>query len=154
MPHAPVIPVKEAKGGFSITFVHLGRKYYQMTLWASTYVSQRKWVEHIQKQQDLMRERSLVFETVTLSEGFFVGPNRVNCAAPFSKFLRFARVDSAHKVLCADQGRRAVYGTADGVYMSNLWEQGREPVKVLALLDVTQVDVLEDYQLLIVLSGT
>lgn len=134
MPHAPVIPVKEAKGGFSITFVHLGRKYYQMTLWASTYVSQRKWVEHIQKQQDLMRERSLVFETITLSEGFFVGPNRVNCAAPF------------------DQGRRAVYGTADGVYLSDLWDPHREPVKVLALLDVTQVDVLEDYQLLIVLS--
>ncbi len=51
-----------------------------------------------------------------------------------------------------DQGRRAVYGTADGVYLSNLWEN-REPTKVLALLDVTQIDVLEDYQLLIVLSG-
>lgn len=84
-PHAPTVAVKESKGGFSITFVHLGRKYYQMTLWASTYVSQRKWVEHIQKQQDLMRERSTVFETVTLSEGFFLGPNRVNCAAAFSE---------------------------------------------------------------------
>jgi RHO1 GDP-GTP exchange protein 1/2 len=52
-----------------------------------------------------------------------------------------------------DQGKQAVYGTADGVYMSNLWEPNRDPVKVLALLDVTQVDVLEDYQLLIVLSG-
>ncbi|THH00609.1 hypothetical protein EW026_g1971 [Hermanssonia centrifuga] len=133
MPHAPVIPVKESKGGFSITFVHLGRKYYQMTLWASTYVGQRKWVEHILKQQEIMRDRCQIFETVTLSEGFFVGPNRINCAAPF------------------DQGRRAVYGTADGVYLSNLWEN-REPTKVLALLDVTQIDVLEDYQLLIVLS--
>jgi len=133
-PHAPVIPVKDSKGGFSITFVHLGRKYYQMTLWASTYVSQRKWVENIQKQQDLMRERSTVFETMTLSEGFFAGPNRVNCAAPFSN------------------GKRAVYGTDDGVYLSNLWERKREPVKVLALKDVAQVDVLEDYQLLIVLS--
>ena len=37
--------------------------------------------------------------------------------------------------------------------MSNLWEPNREPVNVLALLDVAQVDVLEDYQLLIVLSG-
>lgn len=84
MPHTPVIPMKEAKGGFSITFVHLGRKYYQMTLWASTYVSQRKWVEHIAKQQELMRERSMAFETVTLSEGFFVGSNKINCAAPYS----------------------------------------------------------------------
>ncbi|CDO69776.1 hypothetical protein BN946_scf184766.g21 [Trametes cinnabarina] len=133
-PHAPVIPIKDTKGGFSITFVHLGRKYYQITLWASTYVSQRKWVEHIQKQQEVMRERSNVFETVTLSEGFFIGVNKVNCAAPFS------------------QGRKAVYGTDDGVYLSNLLEYNREPVKVLALKDVEQLDVLEEYQLLIVLA--
>lgn len=89
LPHAPVIPVKEAKGGFSITFVHLGRNFYQQTLWASTYVSQRKWVEHITKQQETMRERSQVFETVTLSEGFFIGAVRVNCAAPFSESCAF-----------------------------------------------------------------
>lgn len=85
-PHAPVVPVKDTKGGFSITFVHLGKKYYSMTLWASTYVNQRKWVENILKQQDLMRERSLVFETMTLSEGFFIGSVRVNCAAPFGMY--------------------------------------------------------------------
>lgn len=50
-------------------------------------------------------------------------------------------------------GRRVVYGTDDGVYLSDLRELGREPVKVLSLLEVSQVDVLEDYQLLIVLSG-
>ena len=51
------------------------------------------------------------------------------------------------------QGRRAVYGTDDGVYISGIWDRGRTPVKVLSLKDVSQVDVLEDYQLLIVLSG-
>ncbi len=51
------------------------------------------------------------------------------------------------------QGRKAVYGTDDGIYLSNLMERNREPVKVLALKDVAQLDVLEDYQLLIVLSG-
>lgn len=55
--------------------------------------------------------------------------------------------------MLSGQGRRVVYGTDDGVYLSNLWERNREPVKVLALQDVSQVDVLEDYQLLIVLSG-
>jgi RHO1 GDP-GTP exchange protein 1/2 len=83
----PVPSKVENKGGFAITFMHLGRKYYQITLWASTYVSQRKWVENITKQQDTMRERSLIFDTVTLSESFFVGANKVNCAAPFSEFL-------------------------------------------------------------------
>ena len=46
-----------------------------------------------------------------------------------------------------------MYGTDDGVYLSNLLERNREPIKVLALKDVAQIDVLEDYQLLIVLSG-
>lgn len=66
-----------------MTFVHLGRKYYQLTLWAATLSNRRKWLEVIQKQQEIMRERSMVFDTVTLSEGFFTGANRVNCAAPF-----------------------------------------------------------------------
>jgi hypothetical protein len=50
-------------------------------------VSQRKWVENITKQQEVIRERSMIFDTVTLSEGFFVGTHKVNCAAPFSKCL-------------------------------------------------------------------
>ena len=54
--------------------------------------------------------------------------------------------------MCKDQGRQVVYGTNDGVYLSDLNQPLREPVKVLALTDVSQVDVLDDYGLLIVLS--
>lgn len=43
-------------------------------------------MEHIGKQQEVMRERSMVFETVTLSEGYFSGSMRVNCAAPYGEF--------------------------------------------------------------------
>jgi hypothetical protein len=49
--------------------------------------------------------------------------------------------------------RRVVYGTDDGVYLSDLRRSILDPVKVLNLLDVSQVDVLEGYQLLVVLSG-
>ncbi|KAF8967665.1 CNH domain-containing protein [Flammula alnicola] len=122
------------KGQHWINFIHLGRKYYNLMLWATSPMSQKKWLEVIYKQQQAMRERSVIFDTVILSEGFFAGPNKVNCAAPYSG------------------GRRVVYGTDDGVYLSDLREPNQEPVKVLALLDVLQVDVLEDYQLLIVLS--
>ena len=96
----------------------------------------------------------MVFETITLSEGFFIGSVRVNCAAPYGAKLLFlcGRIFGLTFAL-TDQGRRVVYGTDDGVYRSNLGERNREPVKVLALLDVSQVDVLEDYGLLIVLSG-
>ncbi|KAK7025031.1 Rho guanyl-nucleotide exchange factor [Favolaschia claudopus] len=133
-PHPPAVNIRpDAKGPNWITFMHLGRKAYSLVLWASSALVQRKWVEHIAKQQAAMRERSQVFDTVALSEGFF-GTNKVNCAAPFSG------------------GRRIVYGTDDGVYISDLRDISKDPVKVLALLDVAQVDVLEDYQLLIVLS--
>ena len=50
-------------------------------------------------------------------------------------------------------GQKVAYGTFDGVYFQDLREPNREPVKVLALTDVAQVDVLDDYGLLIVLSG-
>ncbi|KAJ7180957.1 CNH-domain-containing protein [Mycena filopes] len=133
-PHPPAVNIRpDAKGPHWITFAHLGRKTYSLVLWANSALAQRKWVEHITKQQTAMRERSMVFDTVALSEGFF-GANKVNCAAPFSG------------------GRRIVYGTDDGVYISDLRDISKDPVKVLALLDVSQVDVLEDYQLLIVLA--
>ncbi|KAF8637624.1 hypothetical protein AX17_002693 [Amanita inopinata Kibby_2008] len=134
LPLPPVSIRTEGKGQFWINFIHLGRKYYQLILWANSPVTQKRWLESISRQQQMMRERSLIFDTVTLCEDFFIGANKVNCAAPFSA------------------GRRIVYGTDDGVYISDLRERNRDPVKVLALLDVTQIDVLEDYQLLIVLS--
>ena len=93
-----MIPVKETKGGFSITFVHLGRNFYQQTLWAPTLVSQRKWIDSIMKQQEIMRVRSLVFETITLGDGLFQGL-RANCAAPFSELIYFFSFQSCPRLI-------------------------------------------------------
>ena len=87
-PYPPILPIKIESGGktgFSITFVHLGRKFYQMTLWAATHANHRKWIENITRQQDLMRERSQFFEMNMLSEGFFQSVNHANCATPFGE---------------------------------------------------------------------
>jgi Pleckstrin homology domain len=87
-PYPPMAPVKLGggnKAGFAIAFVRLGRKFYQMTLWAPSYASRCKWIEHITHQQDLIRDRSRFFEMDMLSEGFFRAVNRVNCAVPFSE---------------------------------------------------------------------
>jgi hypothetical protein len=81
----PIVP-SEAKGQYWISFHHLGRKAYNLVLWATSLPNQKKWVESIQKQQTNMKERSNIFDCATLSEGFFAGPNKVNCAAPFSEF--------------------------------------------------------------------
>lgn len=132
-PRAP--PKAENKGGFPITFAHLGRKGYTMVLFASTFVARRKWLENITKQQETLRQRSLVFDTTVLSDHFFVGDTRrVSCAVPF------------------DAGRRVAYGARDGVYLAELRDGAPPPVHVLELPDVVQVDVLEAQQMLIVLS--
>lgn len=85
--HKPISSTPpEAKGQFWINFMHLGRKYYNLVLWANSSLNQRKWLESITKQQQAMKDRSMIFDTVPLSEGFFVGPNKVNCAAPYGEF--------------------------------------------------------------------
>ncbi|KAG8900412.1 RHO1 GDP-GTP exchange protein 2 [Tulasnella sp. 408] len=130
------LPLKsDSKNGYPITFMHLGGKGYVLTLWANSAVGRNKWLEEIAKQQEVIRERSMTFDTLSLSEGFFFGENKVNCAAPF------------------DHGSQIAYGTESGVYLSDLSNRSRPPVYVLALLDVMQVDVLEEYRLLVVLSG-
>ena len=80
----------EPKGQHWINFIHLGRKYYNLVLWAGTPMSHKKWLEAIYKQQQAMRDRSMIFDVVTLSEGFFVGHNKVNCAAPYGEFPFFS----------------------------------------------------------------
>ncbi|WWD19484.1 hypothetical protein CI109_103944 [Kwoniella shandongensis] len=130
--HVP--PKPESKHGFSLTVIHLGKKGYSMQLWVDTYVGRKKWLESIDKQQTILRERSCVFVSETITEGTFGGLRKVNCISPY------------------DQGHRMIYGADDGVYFSNLRDEKlREPVKVINLLDVTQVDVIEEFQLLVVL---
>ena len=125
---------RNSKQGFAMTFVHLGRRGYQITLWASSWTARKKWLEKIEERQNHLRDRSLVFETYPLSSGYFVGTNRVTCAAPFAN------------------GNRMVYGTDNGVYLSDLREKNKVPVKVISVPNVTQLDVLEDHGILIVLA--
>ncbi|GAA5981039.1 hypothetical protein JCM10908_003959 [Rhodotorula pacifica] len=122
------------KQGFALTFIHLGRRGYQLTLWASTWTARKKWLDKIEERQHELRERSLVFETLPLSAGYFVGTNRLTCAAPF------------------DNGNRVVYGTDNGVYLADLREKNKVPVKVISAPSVTQLDVLEEQGILIVLA--
>ncbi|KAG9045308.1 RHO1 GDP-GTP exchange protein 2 [Tulasnella sp. UAMH 9824] len=133
-PEKPNTDGKDIQDEYPIIFRRLGRKGYDLTLLADTAAARKNWLEKIAKQQEVVRERSMTFDTVTLSEGFFFGENKVKCAAPFN------------------HGSQVAYGADNGVYFSDLRDLSRPPVHVLALLDVTQVDVLEEYRLLLVLS--
>ncbi|KAH0544586.1 hypothetical protein FGG08_001235 [Glutinoglossum americanum] len=126
-----------ATKGFPITFRHLGKRGYEITLYATTQVQRRKWMEHIESQQAALRERSNIYTKAVLSEGFFTTGNRVNCLVPI------------------DGGRKLVYGTDAGIYVSDRRqkEPSIKPKRVLDVTNVTQIDVLEEYAMLLVLTN-
>ena len=70
-----------ANKGYAMTFTHLGRRGYNITLYAPTWVSRRKWVEHIESQQRIIWDRSSIFTNVVVCEN--IGSNKVNCAVAF-----------------------------------------------------------------------
>ncbi|KAF8749120.1 CNH protein [Rhizoctonia solani] len=125
--------IDSQKHGHQLVFSHLGRQGYRITLWASTSSDRKKWIQHITARQRATREQRSTFITYTLSGETFTNAIGVNCAALY------------------DHGQRIAYGTDKGVYLQSL--HGGQPVKYLDLPDVQQIDVLEDYQSLIVLSG-
>ncbi|CZS98084.1 hypothetical protein WAI453_011912 [Rhynchosporium graminicola] len=124
------------KEGFPITFRHLGKGGYELTLFAGTQGSRNKWMEHIGEQQAILRKRGDFYNRAVLSSGFFAAVNRVNCVAPF------------------DGGRKLIYGTDSGIYVSDrrAKDAAAKPIRVIEATNVTQIDVLEEYQLLLVLS--
>jgi hypothetical protein len=81
--------------GYPITFKHLGKGGYELTLFASTQISQSKWMEHIEAQQRSLRERSNIFTKSILNEGFFSPAIRVTCCVPLGKIFP----DRVHMVL-------------------------------------------------------
>ncbi|KAF2395568.1 citron like protein [Trichodelitschia bisporula] len=127
---------KDPKAQYPITFKHLGKGGYEQTLFCSTAIQQQKWMEHIEKQQTALRLRSNIFTKETLSEGFFNGTNRVNCCVPI------------------DGGRKLVIGTDFGVFLVDRKPKDAsfKPSRVLDIKQVTQIDVLENYSLLLVLT--
>ncbi|KAK4161482.1 CNH domain-containing protein [Cladorrhinum sp. PSN259] len=123
--------------GWPITFRHLGKNGYELTLYASNQSGRQKWLEFIDTAQQKLRARADFLNTTILSSSFFSGQNKVNCVTPF------------------DGGRKLIYGTDSGIYISDRRSKDKDapPKRVIEVTNVTQVDVLEEYQLLLVLSN-
>lgn len=121
--------------GWPITFRHLGRHSYELTLYAANQAARQKWLEHIDAAQQKLRAKADFLNTTVLSSGFFTATNKVNCMAPI------------------DGGRKLIYGTDNGIYISDRRNRESRPKRVIEAQSVTQFDVLEEYQLLLVLSN-
>lgn len=86
--------------GYPITFQHLGKRGYTVPLFASSIVSRKKWIEHIENQQNVLRERSSIFTQTILCDNFFTTGNKVNCLVPIGMNISSGRPDS-----CANENR-------------------------------------------------
>ena len=122
--------------GYPITFKSLGRAGYELTLYCSSQIQRDKWMEHIQTQKDKLSERHKIFTMTKLNEGYFTAAMRINCCRPI------------------DGGRKLVIGTDFGVYVSESRpkDASMKPKRMLDTKLVTQLEVLEQHQILIVLA--
>ncbi|KAL2426672.1 Rho1 guanine nucleotide exchange factor 1 [Exophiala dermatitidis] len=123
---------------YPITFRHLGKGAYELQLYATSITQRKKFIELVEEQQRKLRERSSNFYTKTiLCEGFFNAQNRVNCLVP------------------TDGGRKLIYGTDNGIYIADRWpkDKSSKPKRILDATQVSQIDTLEEYRLLLVLSN-
>ncbi|KAL2820490.1 CNH domain-containing protein [Aspergillus cavernicola] len=126
------------KDAFPITFRHLGKGGYEQTLYGTTPTQRKKFLELVHEQQTKLRERNSNFYTKNIiCAKFFNAVNRVNCLVPI------------------DGGRKLVYGTDSGIYVSDRMpkDKSAKPKRVLDASQVTQIDTLEEYQLVLVLAN-
>ncbi|KAF2155722.1 citron like protein [Myriangium duriaei CBS 260.36] len=123
------------EGGYPLTFKRLGKGGYELMLFCTSQIMQTKWMEHIKTQQEKLRERSNVFTKTNINENFFSAAIRVNCCVPI------------------DGGRKLVLGTDFGIYVADRKpKDNQKPRRLLDAKLVTQIDVLEQHQILVVLS--
>ncbi|PPJ61397.1 hypothetical protein CBER1_11339 [Cercospora berteroae] len=122
--------------GYPITFKGLGKGGYELTLYCTSQVQREKWMEHIMTQKEKLSERHKIFTMAKLNEGFFNATVRVNCCRPI------------------DGGRKLVIGTDFGVYVCDRKpkDASQKPKRMLDIKLVTQLEVLEQHQIIIVLA--
>lgn len=122
-----------------LSFTYIGRNGYKMTLYATPAV-QRMLAERIEQQSRKLIEDNDVFTLTPLSSHFFDNNNKINCVVPF------------------DGGRKLLYGTDSGIYVSDVKfaDAGSRtvsrPRKVISRINIIQADILGEYQILLALS--
>ena len=76
---------QNTKEGYPITFKHIGKGGYEQTLYATSQIARRKWMENIEGQQNKLKERGNFFTKTVLCENFFSAAHKVNCLVPIGK---------------------------------------------------------------------
>ncbi|KAF2858943.1 CNH-domain-containing protein [Piedraia hortae CBS 480.64] len=128
----------DAAAGWPITFKGLGKGGYELTLYCTSQIQREKWVEHILNQKERLGERHKIFTMTKLCEGFFTPTQggRINCCRPI------------------DGGRKLIIGTDMGIWLTDRKPRDAsiKPRKILEWKFVSQIEVLEQHQILLVLA--
>lgn len=87
----PLVKSKDASAEevetWPITFRHLGKTGYELTLYASNQADQRKWPEHIDVAQQRLGAQAEFFNNSTICSKSLFGANTIKCATPFGMIL-------------------------------------------------------------------
>lgn len=132
----------EGKATFPITFQHLGRRGYEVTLYAENFQARKTWVDIILKQQEGQRKSA-------------------NILSQHSLYTSAAGSGRAQSSVTLDDGRRVLFGTDRGVFMANVSYQDKEgrfnPVSsmlkpiIVTTAPVVQLDVVEKHGIVLML---
>jgi RHO1 GDP-GTP exchange protein 1/2 len=153
-----LIPLRAANSdnkktdGYPVTFRHLGKNFYEQVLYAANHTQRKKWLEFIDTAQQRLRARADFFNVNEMSTGFFGVGNQVNTVTPYGRFCQQERTNK-HANKSTDGGRKLIYGTDTGIYVSDRKNKDAPPRRVIEVQSVTQVDVLEEYGLLLILCN-
>lgn len=74
-----------AKEGFPITFRHIGKGGFDLTLFALSQIQRRKWMEAVEAQQMKLRDRGNFYTKTILCDNFFSSAHKVNCLVPIGE---------------------------------------------------------------------
>ncbi|CAI2166629.1 18259_t:CDS:10 [Funneliformis geosporum] len=120
---------------FALTFCRLGKKAFTITLYAPTYISRKKWIEHIERQREIIKDGGKIFEKeILLEKKTFLGSSKVNCGAFFDNY------------------RKLAFGTDLGIYVLEIGPNAKPAVCVIQLEKISQIDILEEFRLLLILA--
>ncbi|KAI8346170.1 CNH domain-containing protein [Blakeslea trispora] len=137
----------QKSGGYPISFIHLGRHGSGVTtLYASTLASRRKWIDTIDRHRQSVMEKSETFRMSIVSHHYFNSFNKVNCAVAFGTYIIFG----CDQGICIKNNQQRI--PRSGKHGDDLEEEDEEIVKVFSLEKVSQLDILKDLRLILVLA--
>ncbi|KAI8340675.1 hypothetical protein BC941DRAFT_417893 [Chlamydoabsidia padenii] len=137
MASTTILHDRDRKNGYPIVFDYLGRHSHgdPLILYATSDAIRKPWIDKIIKQQMERQQRNKpIFETLPAVEpGHFGLTSRIN------------------HIITFNDGRQYILASDDGVYVGHN-SGGKKPHKILDLPKVTQIQVVEVAEMLLVLS--